>query len=51
MGYTTAIGVELILEGLVENRGVIMPTTKDIYEPALERLKANFDIEVEEEYQ
>ena len=51
VGYTTAIGIELILEGLVERRGVIMPTSKDIYEPALHRLKEQFNIEVLEEYQ
>ena len=38
VGLTTVIGVDLVLQGKVERRGIIMPTTKDIYEPTLARL-------------
>ena len=38
VGLNAAIGAKLILEGKVNGRGVIRPTTPDIYEPALAEL-------------
>jgi saccharopine dehydrogenase-like NADP-dependent oxidoreductase len=43
MGMTvaapTAIGAELILETAIQERGVLRPIYKDIYEPCLQRLE------------
>lgn len=39
VGVPTAIGVELVLQGKVKERGVIRPIYKDIYEPMLELLE------------
>jgi alpha-aminoadipic semialdehyde synthase len=40
VGMSAAIGVELILRGDVLGRGVLTPTTPDIYHPALARLES-----------
>ncbi len=40
VGVTAAIGVELMLEGAIKAKGVLTPTTSDIYSPALARLEA-----------
>ncbi|CAG2186034.1 AASS [Mytilus edulis] len=43
VGYPTAIGTEMILNGRVktsEMKGVQLPMSKDVYKPILERLKA-----------
>lgn len=40
VGLTAAIGVKLIAEGKIEGRGSLIPTTPDIYEPALAELAA-----------
>lgn len=40
VGITAAIGAQLILDKVVLSRGVLIPTTREIYEPALDRLKA-----------
>jgi saccharopine dehydrogenase-like NADP-dependent oxidoreductase len=46
----TAIGAELVLEGVIKARGVIRPVTRDIYDPVLERLdKAGIRLIEEEE--
>jgi saccharopine dehydrogenase-like NADP-dependent oxidoreductase len=34
-----AIGANLLLEGKISQKGVIVPTTRDIYEPILSALK------------
>ncbi len=38
VGMPTAIGVQLILDGKISQRGVIIPKYPDIYEPVLELL-------------
>ena len=40
VGITAAVGAELVAEGVVERRGVLSPTTPDIYVPALAALEA-----------
>jgi len=39
VGLTAGIGAELILQGKVQGRGVLLPTTRDIYEPGLGMLE------------
>lgn len=39
VGLPTAIGAQLILDGKISLRGVIIPTEKEIYEPVLAALK------------
>jgi alpha-aminoadipic semialdehyde synthase len=39
VGLTCAIGAQLILSGVVKTPGVLLPTTKEIYRPALLRLQ------------
>jgi saccharopine dehydrogenase-like NADP-dependent oxidoreductase len=39
VGYTAAIGTKLILEGGITNKGLLLPTSKDVYVPALELLE------------
>lgn len=39
VGVPTAIGVELLLQGKVKERGVIRPIYKDIYVPMLDLLE------------
>lgn len=39
VGVTAAIGVRMILQDAVQGRGVLTPTTPDIYAPALARLE------------
>ncbi|TYZ69117.1 hypothetical protein PybrP1_008867 [[Pythium] brassicae (nom. inval.)] len=39
VGVTAAIGVQMILQDAVQSRGVLTPTTPDIYLPALARLE------------
>ncbi|CAH0477243.1 unnamed protein product [Peronospora belbahrii] len=39
VGLSAAIGVQLILQDAVQGRGVLTPTTPDIYLPALARLE------------
>jgi saccharopine dehydrogenase-like NADP-dependent oxidoreductase len=38
VGFPSAIGAELILDGKINERGVIRPIYKDIYEPTLHLL-------------
>ena len=45
----TAIGVELVLEGAIKERGVLRPIYKDIYGPAIERMEKEGIRLVEEE--
>ncbi|DBA04445.1 TPA: hypothetical protein N0F65_010041 [Lagenidium giganteum] len=40
VGVTAAIGVQMILQDAVQGRGVLTPTTPDIYSPGLARLEA-----------
>ena len=35
VGTPTAIGAQLILDGLIKERGVLIPKYSDIYEPVL----------------
>ena len=39
VGRPTAIAAHMILTGEICKRGVVIPTTSDIYDPILERLK------------
>lgn len=39
VGYTCAIVSHMLLNGEIQRKGVIRPTTKDVYRPALRRLK------------
>jgi len=39
VGLPTAIGAQLILDGQISLRGVVIPTEKGIYEPVLAELK------------
>ncbi|KAJ3295229.1 hypothetical protein HK104_002890 [Borealophlyctis nickersoniae] len=39
VGLPAAIGTEMLLNGQITRKGVIAPTTKDIYEPILEKLE------------
>ena len=40
VGYPTAIAVKMILDGEIQQRGVVLPFTADIYRPVLNRLRA-----------
>jgi saccharopine dehydrogenase-like NADP-dependent oxidoreductase len=40
VGLPLAIACKLVLEGKIENRGVVIPLLKDIYEPVLHELKS-----------
>ena len=40
VGWPVALGVKLILQNRINGRGVLIPTTPDIYEPILAELKA-----------
>jgi saccharopine dehydrogenase-like NADP-dependent oxidoreductase len=39
VGFTAAIGTKLILEGGITNKGLLLPTSKDVYTPSLELLR------------
>ena len=39
VGYTAAIGTKLILDGLVPTKGLLLPTSKEVYIPALDLLE------------
>jgi saccharopine dehydrogenase-like NADP-dependent oxidoreductase len=43
VGLPLAIATELLIEGKISSRGVVIPTVKEIYEPVLETLR-KFDI-------
>jgi saccharopine dehydrogenase-like NADP-dependent oxidoreductase len=47
VGLPLAITARLILEGKIKSRGVVIPTSKEIYEPVLEALK-DLGIELKE---
>ncbi|XP_072038762.1 alpha-aminoadipic semialdehyde synthase, mitochondrial-like [Amphiura filiformis] len=40
VGYPAAIATKMILEGELVNKGVVIPLSKDVYHPILNRLKA-----------
>lgn len=40
VGYPAAIATKMILDGEIQQRGVILPFTPDIYRPILSRLRA-----------
>jgi len=53
VGYTAAIGTKLILEGDIAKKGLLLPTTKDVYTPSLDLLHKEgiiFEEQVHEEY-
>lgn len=39
VGYTAGAAVELLLQDKIKQRGVVIPTSAEVYEPMLERLK------------
>ena len=39
VGFPTAIGAELVLDGKISERGVLRPIYRDIYEPCLKKLE------------
>jgi len=39
VGLPLGIAAKLLIEGKIEQRGVVIPTTKEIYEPVLDELK------------
>ena len=41
VGLPLAIGAKLLLQGKIRTRGVVIPVTKEIYEPILTDLKAS----------
>ncbi|XP_015187447.1 PREDICTED: alpha-aminoadipic semialdehyde synthase, mitochondrial [Polistes dominula] len=40
VGYPAAIAVKMILDGEIQQRGMVLPFTPDIYRPILQRLRA-----------
>lgn len=40
VGYPAAIATKMILDGEIQERGVVLPFAKDIYMPMLSRLRA-----------
>ncbi len=46
VGLPLGIAAKLLIEGKIKQRGVVIPTAKEIYEPVLGELKA-MGIEVE----
>lgn len=49
VGLPAAIGAQMLLDGIVRPLGVVVPTTKDIYDPVLRELAANEGIAFVEE--
>ena len=49
VGIPVAIATKLLLTGVIEERGVVVPTMKSIYEPVLKELEEYDIIFVEEE--
>jgi saccharopine dehydrogenase-like NADP-dependent oxidoreductase len=39
VGIPVAIATKLLLTGVIERRGVVVPTMKDVYEPVLNELE------------
>ncbi len=53
VGYTAAIGTRLILDGVISTKGLLLPTSKDVYIPALDLLEKEgiiFEEQVHTEY-
>lgn len=53
VGYTAAIGTRLILDGVIPTKGLLLPTSKDVYIPALDLLEKEgiiFEEQVHTEY-
>lgn len=48
VGVTTALATRLVLEGRIKERGVLSPTTPEIYEPILDQLEKRGITMVEE---
>ncbi|XP_054750865.2 alpha-aminoadipic semialdehyde synthase, mitochondrial-like [Lytechinus pictus] len=40
VGYPVAIATKMVLEGEIQQKGVVLPLSKDIYKPILNRLQA-----------
>jgi hypothetical protein len=39
VGYTCSIGSQLTLDGVVPTKGLLLPTSKEVYIPALDLLE------------
>ena len=39
VGFPTAIGAKLVLDGIVKGKGIVLPTDREIYQPLLQRLQ------------
>ena len=39
VGLTAAIGAEMVLQGTIKTTGVLVPTDKEVYTPALKLLE------------
>ena len=48
VGLTAAIGMRLVLEGKVKERGVLSPITKELYDPCLKELEKHGVVMIEE---
>jgi saccharopine dehydrogenase-like NADP-dependent oxidoreductase len=51
VGLTAAIGATLILDGTIDQRGVLIPISRDVYGPVLDELRRHgirFESHVEE---
>jgi saccharopine dehydrogenase-like NADP-dependent oxidoreductase len=44
VGLPLGVAAELILDGVITRRGVVLPVMPDIYEPMLDKLK-NYGVE------
>ena len=51
VGTPTALGARLILEGKVNDKGVVSPKTKQWYGPILEALEKDHGIQLNEEWE
>ncbi|XP_030856176.1 alpha-aminoadipic semialdehyde synthase, mitochondrial [Strongylocentrotus purpuratus] len=40
VGYPVAIAAKMVLEGEIQTKGIVLPLSKDVYKPILNRLKA-----------
>ena len=49
VGVPVAIATKLFLTGIIDQKGVIVPTMKDVYEPVLKELEEYGIVFVEEE--
>ena len=39
VGYPTAIATQMVLDGEIQEKGIVLPLSRDIYKPILSRLE------------